>query len=309
MVKNGIDRIKIRVKDLGASTAFFRDTLELTLVAEAELDAAAMGALCRLPHLNAAKAAYLRNEEQSTLVELIELAPNTGRLIRDGTRPHDLGVFDVALRAKDIDGVYDDFRRKGFEFISAPVVYTADWAKVTVKEVILIGPDRVPVAFIERLSEPKPVIHGRFGPLVDCAQFVADWEKAIHFYSEVLGYTRVFDRDLPDGLIDEVLDLPPGTKSRMAFLVMPPTATPAVELIRCTPPGKSLASAIDPRNIGLFGLAFEVGDLEGLLCRVRTEGSAVLSGPLEMEIPGRGRVRTACVEGPNGAWLEFFEKT
>lgn len=35
MVKNGIDCIKISVRDMAESVAFFRDTIEMTVVADA----------------------------------------------------------------------------------------------------------------------------------------------------------------------------------------------------------------------------------------------------------------------------------
>jgi hypothetical protein len=93
----------------------------------------------------------------------------------------------------------------------------------------------------------------------------------------------------------------------MAFLLMPPTATPAVELIRCTPPGKSLEQAICPNNLGLYAMAFKVEDLEALMTKVRASGHKILTGPVEMEIPVHGRIRAAVVSGPNQALLEFFE--
>ena len=308
MVINGIDRIKISVENLDAAVAFFRDTMEMQFAAAAELDASAMQALWDLPDGTSARAAYMKNNEQNTLLELIQLTPNSGRSIREGAKQHDLGIFDVAFRAKDIDAIYQDFKAKGFEFVSAPVVYEADWANVLVKEVIFFGPNRMPIALIERLSEPKPVIEGRFGTLVDAAQFVANMEQVRSFYTDVLGYTSVFDRDLPDGLIDEVLALPPGTRSRMAFLLQPETNTPAVELIVCTPPGNSLANIIGPNRSGLFGLAFEVEQLSELQDKVIAAGYPVKSGPVELEIPERGPVRSLVVTGPNQALLEFFER-
>lgn len=307
MVTHGIDRIQISVGNLDEARAFFCDILELAPAGEGALDPAAQAALRGIPRLSAARAAYLRHPEQTTLLELIEFTPHSGRVIREGARHHDLGLFDVALRARGIDAIYADLKGRGFEFISPPVVYTADWARVTVKEVILIGPHRMPIALIERLSEPKPVIAGRFGALVDCAQFVADWQPTLAFYTELLGYTSVFDQELPDGLIDEVLDLPPGTKSRMAFLLMPPSATPAIELIRCTPPGKSLAEAIRPENLGLFGLAFQVADLAGALARLAAAGYPARGGPCDTENPARGRMRAAVVSGPHGARIELWE--
>ena len=305
---NGIDRIKISVESLDESVAFFRDTMEMQLVAETELDAAAVQELWGLPSGTIAQAAYLKNVEQTTFLELIQFTPNSGKYIRSDAHQHDLGIFDIAFRAKDIDAVYKDFKAKGVEFVSAPVVYTADWANVTVKEVIFFGPNRMPIALIERLSEPKPVIEGRFGTMVDAAQFVTDMDQVRPFYTDLLGYTAVFDKDLPDGLIDEVLELPTGTHSRMAFLLQLETNTPAVELIVCKPSGKSLADVIGPENIGLFGLAFEVDNLTELQEKVTAAGYPVKYGTVEMGIPERGLIRSLVIAGPNQAWLEFFER-
>ena len=91
MVKNGIDRIKISVADLDGSVAFFRDTMEMHLAATADLDGAAMQALWDLPEGTTARAAYMKNYEQDTLLELIQLTPNSGDFIRTGAQQHDWG--------------------------------------------------------------------------------------------------------------------------------------------------------------------------------------------------------------------------
>ena len=241
------------------------------------------------------------------MLELIQFEPNSGEAIRAGAKAYDLGMFDVAVRAKNIDEVYDDLKQQGFEFISPPVVYTADWANVKVKEVIIIGPDQMPVAFIERLSEPIPVIKGRFGTMVDSAQIVKNIDNVSPFYTDILGYTSVFDKDLPDGLIDEVLDLPQGTHSRMAFLLQLETNTPAIELIHCSAPGSDLSDRIKPTNPGLFSLAFQTDDLDALTGKIQSAGYRIIAGPIEMETGIHGKIKTVIVEGPNRALLEFFE--
>ncbi len=308
MIKNGIDRIKISVSDLAASKAFFSDLMEMTVADESELNAASMQTLWNLPAETNARAVYLKNDEQSTALELIQFEPNSGRNIRADAAVWDLGLFDVAFRAKGIDEIYADLKKQGYDFLSEPVVYTADWANVTVKEVILIGPDQMPIALIERLSEPKPFIKNRFGTLVDAAQFVDDVPAVSAFYTDILGYTSVFDRDLPDGLIDPVLGLPPGTQSRMAFLLQPETNTPAVELIKTSAPCKSLAPLIQPRNIGLFSLVFETDDLAKLQNKIQSAGFSLIGGPAKMTVGLHGQVNAMVAQGPNSALLEFFQK-
>jgi len=306
MVKNGIDRIKISVSDMAASVAFFRETLDMSLVGEQTLDAAPFQRLWQLPAGTTARAAYLRNDEQSTAIELLDVQPHSGRYIREGAKMYDYGLVDIAFRAKGLDAIYDDLRKQGCRFLSAPVVYTADWARVTVSEAIMIGPDQMPVALIERLSEPKPVIRNRFGTMVDVAQYVHSMEACAPFYTDILGYSSVFDKVLPDGLIDEVVGLPPGSKSRLNLMYQPETKTPAVELIHSSSPGRSLAPVIGPTSYGLFALAFETADLPGLLARVTAAGFTVLSGPVEMDMCLHGRITAATVRGPNQVLLEFF---
>jgi catechol 2,3-dioxygenase-like lactoylglutathione lyase family enzyme len=308
MVKNGIDRIKISVSDMIASVAFFRDTLEMTVVGAESLHAGVFPRLWGLPDGTTANAVYLRNEEQSTAIELLEVRPRSGRCIRDGARMYDYGLLDVAFRAKGLDIIHADLKARGIRFHSPPVVYTADWAKVTVSETIMIGPDMMPVALIERLSEPRPFIRNRFGTMVDVAQYVSDMDACRPFYVNVLGYTSVFDRELPPGLIDEVVGLPPGCRSRLNLMYQLETKTPAVELIHCSSPGKSLAAVIGPASYGLFALSFETEDLNALLDGVRETGFQVLAGPVESKTMLHGPITAATVRGPNGVLLEFFSR-
>lgn len=188
------------------------------------------------------------------------------------------------------------------------MTYTADWAKVTVAEVVMTGPNAMPIAFIERLTGEKPPIANRIGTMVDVAQFVASIDDTAPFYTELLGYTCAYDDHLPDGLIDEVVALPPGTRSRMCFLLRPGSSAPAVELIECSARGQSLAGRAHPLRFGLFGLAFETPDLRGLLAAIRARGYQLDGGPVEIDTPTHGRIETAVVRGPNHVLLEFFER-
>ena len=308
MVKNGIDRIKISVSDMTASVAFFRDTLEMTVVGAESLSAEVFQRLWGLPEGTTAKAVYLRNEEQTTAIELLEVRPHSGRCIRDGARMYDYGLLDVAFRAKGLDIIHADLKAHGVRFHSPPVVYTADWAKVTVSEAIMIGPDLMPVALIERLSDPKPFIRNRFGTMVDVAQYVEDMGSCNPFYIDILGYKSVFDSELPPGLIDEVVGLPPGSRSRLNLMYQLETKTPAVELIHCSSPGKRLAPVIGPASYGLFALAFETADLAALLDGVRKTGFQVLAGPVETKTTLHGPIIAATVKGPNDVLLEFFAR-
>ncbi len=307
MIDNGLARIAVSVRDLDEALAFFRDILEMKVPAHAELDAAAFGRLWRLPRCTRVRAAWLANDRQTTRIELLEVAPNSGRSLRAGAASCDIGLFDIAVRAADLDAAYGDLRKRGFEFLSAPVVYSADWVNLTVKEVILIGPERVPVALIERLTGEKPVIRGRFGDMVDSAQFVSDMERSLAFYTGVLGYEIFFDRELRPGLIDEVVALPPGARTRMALLVRRGSEAPAVELIQCSASSRNLAPESGPDRFGIFALGFATADLDGLLACTHAAGYPLFGGPVETVDAAGARVRAAVIRGPDDVRLEFFE--
>ena len=75
----------------------------------------------------------------------------------------------------------------------------------------LKGPDAMPMALIERLKEPIPRFEGMFSIFTDVAQTVASGEEAARFYEGVLGLSKVFDEELPDGLVDDIVGVPHGT--------------------------------------------------------------------------------------------------
>jgi len=91
-------------------------------------------------------------------------------------------------------------------------------------------------------------------------------------------------------------------------MYQPPSKTPAVELIHCSAPGRSLAPIIGPDRYGLFAMAFETGDLDGLVGAIRAAGFDVLSWPVEMVSGLHGPVRAATVRGPNGVLIECFAR-
>ena len=103
MIKNGIARILIGVGDLSESVEFYRDILGMSVVAEYESDSNAIEQLWKLPPETTARSVCLKNDEQTTLIELIEFTPHSGKFIRSGGNTIDYGLFTIAFRAKNVD--------------------------------------------------------------------------------------------------------------------------------------------------------------------------------------------------------------
>ena len=310
MIKNGIARILISVRDLSESLEFYRDTLQMSVVADNPVDLGSLEQLWDLPQGTTGQAVCLKTDEQTTLLELIEFNPHSGKNIRADANIYDYGLFTIAFRAKNVDAAYNHFKQKGYQFICPPITYTPNWVPVTVKEAIMVGPNQTPIALIERVTEPIPVFNGDFSIMLDTSQFVEDVESVSQFYVDILGLNKIFDQVLPRGMVDEILNLPAGTESRMAFITQSGSSnTPMLEFLQCSVKGKYLADMTKPPNLGLFAIAFETDDLSALIEKFQNHRIKILSGPVEISTCSHKPVRAIVVEGPNRVNLQFFEQS
>ena len=307
MIKNGIARILIGVSDLSESVEFYRDNFGMSIVADYSLDSATINQLWNLPQGTTGHAVALKNDEQTTLLELIEFKPNSGKFIRTDGNTTDYGLFTLGFRAKDVDAAYHRFQQQGYKFICPPITYTFSLGPVKVKEAIMVGPNETTIALLERLSEPIPEVKGDFGVMLDASQVVADMEEVTKFYGDILGLTTIFDQVLPQGLIDNILNLPTGTESRMAFITQPDSKTPVLEFIQSSVQGQSLSDVAKPPNLGIFAIAFATDDLAALTQKLQNHGIKILSEPVEISISDHESANAIVVEGPNGVNLQFFE--
>lgn len=308
MITSGIERILISVRDMDESLAFYRDWVGMKVVADQTLDSKKIQQLWNLGSETKARAVFLKNEEQTTMLELIEFQPHSGRAIREGANSWDFGIYDIAFMVKDLEKTYRDLMEKGFSFVSPPVPYSPEWVPFDVKETVLMGPNEMPIAHIEVVGPQKPDLKGDYGRIVDSAQIVEDIDEVIRFYRDILGLTLQGDYKLPPGLVDDVLTLPSGTDSRIAFFNKEGSEGPLVEFLEFSLKGKSLASVAKPPNLGIFMISFETDDISGLIEKFKEENIKIISGTVEMESGPEGEIKAITVEGPSKVMVEFLEK-
>ena len=108
-------------------------------------------------------------------------------------------------------------------------------------------------------------------------------------------------------MIDNILNLPSGTESRMAFINQTGSKNAALEFIQCSVKGKSLTNVTKPPNLGLFAIAFVVDDLSALIQKLQANNVKMLSQPVEISSNDQERARAIIVEAPNGVNLQFIE--
>ncbi len=300
----GIKRICVSVSDLEKSLAFFTGDMELTEVCRGCLDEQTVTALYGLES-SAAEYAMLKNEEQPTLLQLISFTNTPKRSIREGRPSWDFGYYDVAFRAKNNSWAYEHFRDLGFDYYCPPTRYVADWINLDVLEGVLKGPDAMPMALIERLKEPIPRFEGMFSIFTDVAQTVASGEEASRFYEGVLGLSKVFDEELPDGLVDDIVGVPHGTHTRM--LMFAGGNTPITECLEYSIKGSPMSDVAKPENVGVFATAYETEDLDALLERCTAAGFETAVPPVRLQLEPYGEIRLARVNGPSEMSVELFQ--
>ncbi|MEM7594696.1 MAG: VOC family protein, partial [Cyanobacteria bacterium P01_A01_bin.83] len=145
------------------------------------------------------------------------------------------------------------------------------------------------------------------GIMLDTSQIVSDIEEITEFYVDFLGLNKLFDQVLPTGMIDNILNLPTGTESRMAFINQPGSNNAALEFIQCSVEGKSLANVDKAPRLGLQAIAFAVDNLTALIERLQAYDIKIVCEPVAIITHEQKKIRATMVQAPNGVKTMFFE--
>lgn len=136
---------------------------------------------------------------------------------------------------------------------------------------------------------------------------VADMERSLGFYRDLLGMQVTFECDLTGEWIETVTGLP-GIWARCVFC-QPPGGETRFELLQYqTPPGLTPPENALANTLGLRHFALEVDDLDGLYARLTAAGVPFVSGPVTVPFSVAGvRKRLCYLRDPDGALVEIAE--
>lgn len=302
----GIERISVSVTDLEASRAFFEDHMELTFVSEGTLSKEQVKGLYGMEAT--AQYVLLKNEVQSTLLQLLAFDPKPTKTSREGYHCWDFGYYDIAFRSQSNDEAYEKFTELGYEFACPPYRYTTSWSGAEVLEAVMIGPDNMPLALIEKTAS-TPEFEGMFRNFPDVVLVVESVDESDRYYVDTLGLTKAFDMVMEDGLVDPIFGLDYGVHTRIV-MYMGSGDTPIVEIIEFTnKKGVSMTAegASVPANAGTFATCFEVENLEEALEKHTENGFEATGDIVEIEMAPYGTIRSVMVSGPSQAMVELFE--
>jgi catechol 2,3-dioxygenase-like lactoylglutathione lyase family enzyme len=293
---------------MDSALAFYTDTVGMTILADERRKPDQIQQLWNLPPGTEARAAFLKGESCSTMLQIIEFMPHSGKVIKQGAEAIYYGLYDIAFHVNDMDTIYRDLVAKGFTFLTPPIQYQPVFTPYPVKQVFFLGPGNVPHSMIERMTSQEQVSPQTFYRMGDSAQIVASLDEVIKFYVDILGLDLMSQASVPEGLLEELLGLPERTSIKLAFVNRKDTDALTVELVQPAVEGRFSTVAARPPNLGLFMILFEVDDLSFLMERLEKEGIAVVSGPVELDTGLHGKMKVITVEGPNSSLVGLFSR-
>jgi catechol 2,3-dioxygenase-like lactoylglutathione lyase family enzyme len=135
---------------------------------------------------------------------------------------------------------------------------------------------------------------------------VADLERSLHFYRDLLGMVVVAEQEKDGGYLAAIVGYP-DAHVRMAHLRFP-GGQHMLELFQYLSPRGSTDHAIEPRDSGSQHLCFEVEDLVALYERLIQAGvSSFFSPPIEVDTGVNKGGFGLYLRDPDGIPVELFQ--
>jgi catechol 2,3-dioxygenase-like lactoylglutathione lyase family enzyme len=304
MVKNGITKLSVSVLDMEKSLEFYVGCFGCEVVGGHSYTNAELKAAWGVEDGVTGEAKYLRKgTDRPTLLELIRFSPLPAAFKRPEGQPnYYCGTFDIGFRVKDMPVQYELLKDR-YRFFNPPKAYTAPWTSNEVQEVVMWSPDRVPTAFMmSGVNEGSG-----FTSITTNAYFTRDVDAANKFFTDVLGLNVVFDRVMPEGLVNNILDIPAGDTPRITMIFRQGINSPVPEIMECQHDVPAVNDYAKPQDIGIIGAAYEVENLDETVAAAAKLGYETVAPAFEMENGPLGKLRAATVRAFDGEFFQLYQ--
>lgn len=316
------------VSTVETATAFYRDVIGLDRSPIEVWKGAAFEKHFRLPAGSSARAATFSNRSSPGIgpkvgrVLAVEFdAVNRKMIPQPGDRTY-RGLWNLNFYVDDIRAMTKKLQGQGFNFWTEPVGYEVSTKAGRPVEVLFDGPDGLAINLVELTGDENSDVGrmkkeiaklGRtptgFTQVSTTSHSISDRDRALAFYTEVLGMHVHIDAVLDKPETNHFLGRPRDAKTRATF-VMGAHQFGKVALshpMNYAVPEK-VALAVPP-NIGYLAQGFAVPSLDDALGVAARVGAEPFSDPVDIEMPGIGKVRAAIVRNPgSGALMDLFEE-
>jgi catechol 2,3-dioxygenase-like lactoylglutathione lyase family enzyme len=314
--------VVIGVENLDASLKFYAGTLGLEVTESRTWKGPEFERYWRVAPGTTARCAFLAHGADPVgRIQLMEFSGQGRKLARPANIRRAVGLFNLNIYASDIRSDYERLRAQGFNFWSQPAHNNFGPVVGETMEASFDGPDGVVINLIQLLTEdPKTVIgrivsfigkYGRtptgFTSVVTTAHTVADMEKALAFYYGPLHMTLFIESVLQGEVTNRALSLPPEARTRSVIVQGDHEYGKIALASAMNYEIPVIATDAVPPNIGYLAQSFEVADLGETAKACAAVGAEVFSGPMEIDLPGRGKRASMVVRNPgSGALQELF---
>ncbi len=309
----------IGVADLEASLRFYRDIIGLSPRPAVTWSGPDFERHWRLPPGASAQAVFCELPGVE-VGRVLLLSFNAAK--RKPIRPLDAHMaFGLGNLNFYTDTIVEDSKRLsalGYRFWSDPTHYVLSGSTGAPTEVVFDGPDTVFINLVEltsgdpstRIGQMRAYVekHGRtptgFTPVVTTSHCVRSMGKAVAFYEQMLKMGVLIDVIMDRPEQNRFQRLAEKSKTAVKFMqgnhmfgkvaLIYPMNYPCMDLVH---------NAIAP-NIGYIAQTFVVKDLTAAKAASDSLKADVFSSPMELEMPGFGRVAAMIVRNPGSGALQ-----
>lgn len=258
--------------------------------------------------------ALLRNPEDNSGFLRLVCFKNVGQeQIRSGTQIWDSGgIFDVNVRVKDINEMYQTLQNEGWNGYTDPNRFT--FGKFDVSEALLKGPDGITFAIMQRFAPPLEGFEfKKASRIFNSTTVCKDYKTTLHFFTNILGFKLYYENDgkeRSDG--PNVIGIPPNINGSITVpvCVLHPNGENdgSLELIETVElKGKDCSHLAKPPNLGILMYRFPVKDADAYATQLREKGLTLNTEIQTLEVPPYGTLKVFSVLTPDGVWIEFIE--
>lgn len=310
----GFQEVVFSVSDLEEAIAFYEKIANWKLLHHS-LGNSQQAAFWHLPDSVIIQQALLGNPgDDQGYLRLVQFKGVAQQQIRSSARPWDTGgIFDINLRAADLQGSFKTLQAAGWNGFSDPIRY--QFGQFDVSEVVMQGDDGIALAMMQRHAPPlkgypnlKVLSH-----VFNSTHISKDIDTAYDFFVNKLGFqvymqTEGIDRKagrnvlgIPQNINDDI-ELP-------VYIVHPQGVNfGSVEFIQLKGlEGEDFGALAVPPNLGILMLRFPVKDAAAYAARLVEQGITLHTELQEIEIEPYGLMKAFAVRSPDGVWLEFME--
>ena len=315
--------VVIGVENLGASLAFYADTVGLEVAETRTWQGPEFERYWQVPVGTEARCAFLEHGADPVgRIQLMEFDAPDRKRVRSPEIRRATGLFNLNLYTSDMARDYEQLKSQGFNFWSEPSRNNFGPAVGETLEAAFDGPDGVVINMIQLLSEdPKTVIghiinfiseYGRtptgFTSVVTTAHSVLDMEKALAFYYGPLHMSLFIESILEGAETNRALCLPEDSRTRSVLIQGDHEYGKIALAVPINYEVPNLVPDAAPPNIGYLAQSFQISDIDEAASACAAVGAQEFTAPMEIDLPGRGTCASMVVRNPgSGALQELFQ--